>query len=52
MERALFLIMAGGEGKRLRRLSGSSPKPLLRFGPSAKLIDFTLYNCRTRGEAG
>ena len=49
MERALFVIMAGGEGKRLHRLAGSLPKPLLRFGPSARFIDFTLYNCLASG---
>ena len=49
MEKALFLVMAGGEGKRLRRLAGSLPKPLVRFGSSATLIDFTLYNCLASG---
>jgi glucose-1-phosphate adenylyltransferase len=45
MDQALFVVMAGGNGERLRPLTDRCPKPLLRFGPSAKVIDFTLYNC-------
>lgn len=45
MDQALYVVMAGGVGERLRPLTERQPKPLLRFGPSARIIDFTLYNC-------
>lgn len=45
MDRTLFIILAGGEGTRLRPLTEQCPKPLVRFGPSARIMDFTLYNC-------
>ncbi len=49
MKKTLFVILAGGEGRRLMPLTEHVPKPLLRFGPSARLIDFPLYNCAVSG---
>ncbi len=49
MNRVLYLVMAGGRGERLRPLTDYCPKPLLRFGPSGRVIDFTLYNCLASG---
>lgn len=42
------LLLAGGEGTRLRPLTASRPKPLLPLGPF-RLVDFTLLNCRISG---
>lgn len=49
MNRVLYIIMAGGRGERLRPLTDDVPKPLVRFGPSGRIIDFTLYNCLSSG---
>jgi glucose-1-phosphate adenylyltransferase len=49
MEKVLFIIMAGGRGERMRPLTDNLPKPLIRFGASARIIDFTLYNCLSSG---
>jgi len=45
MEEVLFFILAGGRGERLAPLTKDCPKPLVRFGFSSRIIDFTLYNC-------
>jgi len=45
MEERLFFILAGGRGERLSPLTDDCPKPLVRFGFSSRIIDFTLYNC-------
>lgn len=49
MERTLYLILAEADAPRLRPLTRHCPLPLLRLGPSARLIDFTLYNCLLSG---
>lgn len=48
-QRALYVVMAGGRGERLRPLTDTHPKPLVRFGPSGRIIDFTLFNCLVSG---
>ncbi len=45
MEGVLYFILAGGRGERLAPLTDDCPKPLVRFGFSSRIIDFTLYNC-------
>lgn len=45
MEEVLFYILAGGRGERLAPLTNDCPKPLVHFGFSSRIIDFTLYNC-------
>ena len=49
MQRILYVIMAGGRGERLRPLTFDRPKPLVRFGATARIIDFTLLNCLASG---
>ena len=39
------LILAGGQGERLRPLTASRPKPAVSFGGTFRIIDFTLSNC-------
>ena len=50
MEKMLFLLLAGGRGERLKPLTNHSPKPIVRFGDSSRIIDFTLYNCLASGK--
>ncbi len=50
MARVQFIVMAGGKGERLRPLTEGRPKPLVRFGSSGRIIDFTLCNCLSSGE--
>jgi len=44
-----YCVLAGGLGSRLRPLTESLPKPLVRFGTEGRIIDFTLYNCLASG---
>lgn len=39
------MVLAGGKGSRLARLTSSIPKPAVPFGGSHRLIDFSLSNC-------
>ncbi len=39
------LILAGGQGKRLKNLTRNLAKPAVSFGGKYKIIDFTLSNC-------
>ena len=43
--KVLALIVAGGEGERLKPLTESRAKPALPFGGVYRLIDFPLSNC-------
>lgn len=51
MKQAQIFVLAGGEGQRMRPLTNLYPKPLLRLGPAARLMDFTLYNSLVAGAA-
>jgi glucose-1-phosphate adenylyltransferase len=42
---ACAVIMAGGDGKRLRPLTQDRAKPAVPFGAIYRIIDFTLSNC-------
>lgn len=44
-DKILAIILAGGEGSRLRQLTDERPKPSLSFGGVYQLIDFPLSNC-------
>ncbi|NJQ00271.1 sugar phosphate nucleotidyltransferase [Streptomyces zingiberis] len=43
------VLLAGGEGRRMGRLVSGRPKPLIPFGGTSRLIDFSLDNARRSG---
>ncbi len=45
LQQTLTLILAGGQGERLKPLTVSRAKPAVPFGGAYRIIDFTLSNC-------
>jgi glucose-1-phosphate adenylyltransferase len=45
----IAMILAGGQGSRLRELTENVAKPAVSFGGKYKIIDFTLSNCSNSG---
>ncbi|MCW3743579.1 glucose-1-phosphate adenylyltransferase, partial [Burkholderia cenocepacia] len=45
----LALILAGGQGTRLAKLTQSIAKPAVQFGGRYRIIDFALSNCANSG---
>ncbi len=43
------VILAGGRGSRLGRLTDQRAKPAVPFGGNFRIIDFTLSNCVNSG---
>lgn len=41
----IALILAGGQGSRLKSLTKNNAKPAVEFGGKYRIIDFTLSNC-------
>ena len=44
----LALILAGGQGSRLGKLTQNIAKPAVQFGGRYRIIDFALSNCQTQ----
>jgi glucose-1-phosphate adenylyltransferase len=47
--KSFTFVLAGGEGRRLAPLTKYRPKPLVPFGGSHRIVDFTLSNCLNSG---
>lgn len=45
----LVLVLAGGQGSRLKALTKTRAKPVLEFGSHCRIIDFPLSNCINSG---
>lgn len=45
----IAMILAGGQGSRLKELTDDVAKPAVPFGGKYKIIDFTLSNCSNSG---
>jgi glucose-1-phosphate adenylyltransferase len=43
------VVLAGGEGRRMGPIGQDTPKPLIPFGGTGRLIDFSLLNARCCG---
>ena len=43
------MILAGGQGSRLKMLTKTTAKPAIPFGGKYRIIDFTLSNCSNSG---
>jgi glucose-1-phosphate adenylyltransferase len=48
-KKAIAMILAGGQGTRLGRLTKNIAKPAVPFGGKYRIIDFTLSNCSNSG---
>ena len=48
-KKCIAMLLAGGRGTRLRKLTEDLAKPAVPFGGKYRIIDFTLSNCRNSG---
>ena len=48
-KKIIALILAGGQGSRLKLLTQNVAKPAVAFGGKYRIIDFTLSNCINSG---
>lgn len=49
ISKTLVLVLAGGKGSRLGKLTQNRAKPAVEFGGQHRIIDFTLSNCVNSG---
>lgn len=47
--KVVAMILAGGQGSRLKNLTKKTAKPAVHFGGKYRIIDFTLSNCANSG---
>ncbi|MDO4396504.1 MAG: sugar phosphate nucleotidyltransferase, partial [Clostridia bacterium] len=45
----IAMLLAGGQGSRLKALTKSIAKPAVSFGGKYRIIDFSLSNCANSG---
>lgn len=45
----IAMLLAGGQGSRLRALTSTAAKPIVPFGGKYRIIDFPLSNCANSG---
>lgn len=45
----IAMILAGGQGSRLKKLTKNNAKPAVPYGGKYRIIDFTLSNCSNSG---
>ncbi|MED3905793.1 glucose-1-phosphate adenylyltransferase [Geobacillus thermodenitrificans] len=48
-KKCIAMLLAGGQGSRLRSLTTNIAKPAVPFGGKYRIIDFTLSNCTNSG---
>ena len=48
-KKIIAMILAGGQGSRLKELTEDTAKPAVLFGGKYRIIDFTLTNCSYSG---
>lgn len=48
-KKMIAMILAGGQGSRLKQLTEDLAKPAVAFGGKYRIIDFTLTNCSHSG---
>ena len=49
IKKMIAMILAGGQGSRLKMLTKNTAKPAIPFGGKYRIIDFTLSNCSNSG---
>ena len=49
MKKMIAMILAGGQGSRLKTMTKSMAKPAVPFGAKYRIIDFVLSNCSNSG---